>query len=133
MRVKAKRREAPPLPPEYVYAYRDEGGRWTVARAGATRRTLLSEAQFLAEWQPLGHFDPYEPPHKAPSPLRELARAKADAALVALINWANRMRRATAPAPETYVPKPGIEEQVLLAPPTETTPAPVAGEVVIRE
>lgn len=128
MRVKAKRRETPALPPEFVYADRDDGGTWLVVREGDSRGMRLSEADFLAEWEPYPPFEPFAQPPEARSQVRELARAQADRGLVWLINWANRMRRSTAPAPETYVAKPGIEERVLVEIPAKA-PA-VAGEVI---
>jgi hypothetical protein len=128
MRVKAKRRETPALPPEFLYAERDASGTWLVVRDGETRGTRLSELHFLALWEPYPPFAPFVEPPGAPSVVRELVREKADRGLVWLINWANRMRRTTAPAPETYVPRPGVEERVLVDIPMKA-PA-VAGEVI---
>ncbi len=125
MRLKAKRREKPPLPAEYIYAERDELGRWTAAGRE------LSESQFLEEWEPLGDFPRWQEPEAARSRVREALRARADRLLVWLINWANRARRVTAPEPVTYVPTPGAPtERVLAAPEPVKAPAPVAGEVI---
>lgn len=127
VRVKVRRRVMPEPPSEFVYAEQSEGGRW-VAKGLA-----LSEAQFLADWEPLGDFEPYVPPPRT-DPLAALeARLLgfADRQLLALINLANRLRRHTASEPETFAPRPGIALETVL-PSVPQVPAQVAGEVIVE-